>query len=85
MRFYSSLNRTLDPQASPNAEVFYANAKEVRANHEFIEPGWYYWYCHPGYLPDSKPIGPYSDALEAIEACQLDDSIPQNKLSLRPV
>src|SRR5574343_568905 len=24
-----------------------------------ITGGWYYWYCFPGCLPDSEPIGPF--------------------------
>ena len=23
------------------------------------DPGWYYWWCEPGCLPDSEPIGPF--------------------------
>ena len=28
---------------------------------------WYYWYCFPGCLPDSDPIGPFDTEEEAIE------------------
>lgn len=32
--------------------------------------GWYYWFCHPGCLPESEPFGPYSDRDEAwVHAC----------------
>jgi hypothetical protein len=34
------------------------------------EAGWYYWYCLPGCMPDSDPLGPYETAEEAIKACQ---------------
>ncbi len=28
--------------------------------------GWYYWFCFPGCLPDSDPIGPFSRERDAI-------------------
>lgn len=28
-------------------------------------PGWYYWYCQPGCLPDSEFIGPFESADQA--------------------
>ena len=30
-------------------------------------PGWYYWACFPGCLPDSDPIGPFASEDAAIE------------------
>lgn len=39
---------------------------------EGITGGWYYWYCFPGCLPDSEPMGPYATAKEAKEAAQED-------------
>lgn len=35
-----------------------------------IRGGWFYWYCLPGCLPDSCPIGPFDTEIEAIEAAQ---------------
>ena len=29
--------------------------------------GWYYWYCFPGCMPDSDPIGPFATEREAID------------------
>jgi hypothetical protein len=37
---------------------------------EGITGGWFYWYCFPGCLPDSEPMGPYASAKEAKEAAQ---------------
>ena len=34
---------------------------------EDAEPGWYYWYCFPGCLPESDPIGPFLTEEEAME------------------
>ena len=31
-------------------------------------PGWYFWYCLPGCLPDSEPDGPYPTEEAALEA-----------------
>lgn len=36
---------------------------------EPYEPGWYYWYCQPGCLPDSDPIGPFATEAEAEQDC----------------
>jgi len=33
---------------------------------------WYYWYCFPGCLPDSDPIGPFETESEALAAAQDD-------------
>lgn len=28
--------------------------------------GWYYWFCFPGCLPDSDPVGPFATQDEAL-------------------
>lgn len=38
-----------------------------------ITGGWYYWYCFPGCLPDSDPVGPYDSADAARLAAQQED------------
>jgi len=84
MYFYSNASRTADPHAIPDAEVFYVDDRTAKLARERIElgdemsmPGWYYWHCFPGCLPDGPANGPYNDALEAIQACLADapDSI----------
>jgi hypothetical protein len=35
-----------------------------------IQGGWFYWYCFPGCLPDSDPIGPYDSAEDARQAAE---------------
>ena len=45
---------------------------------EGITGGWFYWYCLPGCMPDSEPIGPYASAKLALagmrdDAGDLDD------------
>ena len=37
-----------------------------------ITGGWYYWYCFPGCMPDSDPIGPFATEAEALAAAQED-------------
>jgi hypothetical protein len=37
---------------------------------EGIQGGWFYWYCFPGCMPDSDPIGPYDSSKEAKQAAQ---------------
>ena len=34
------------------------------------EPGWYWWACFPGCLPDSDPIGPFATEAEALADAQ---------------
>jgi hypothetical protein len=35
-----------------------------------ITGGWFYWYCLPGCLPDSSPIGPFATREEALKDAQ---------------
>lgn len=38
--------------------------------------GWYFWYCFPGCLPDSQPMGPYeTEAAALAEARAEEDAI----------
>lgn len=32
-----------------------------------VKTGWFYWYCFPGCLPDSDPVGPFDSEDEALE------------------
>ena len=32
-----------------------------------IEGGWCYWYCFPGCMPESDPIGPFKTAADALD------------------
>jgi hypothetical protein len=67
---YSDPSRADDPNALPDVEVFYVTAAECI---EFGSgAGWYYWFCFPGCLPDSDPIGPYESEAGAVAAAQED-------------
>jgi hypothetical protein len=35
-----------------------------------ITGGWFYWYCFPGCLPDSSPIGPFKTRAQALADAQ---------------
>lgn len=39
---------------------------------EGITGGWFYWYCFPGCLPDSEPMGPYASYQEALDSARED-------------
>lgn len=32
---------------------------------EPLAPGWYWWACFPGCLPDGEPVGPFKTEAEA--------------------
>jgi len=43
-----------DDRARENSDIRYTG------------PGWYYWFCFPGCMPDSEPSGPFATADLAI-------------------
>ncbi len=61
----------------PNIEIFYqdmADTKWGNLDSYFSGAGWYYWFCQPGCLPDSDPIGPFVTEADAIaDAEQIED------------
>ena len=80
---YSDPSKADNKWSLPDAEVFYVTigmAFEMFGHelgiHEFDTrderlkelEGFYYWFCLPGCLPDSSPIGPFETEAEAIEA-----------------
>lgn len=74
--FYTKPEREKETYSLPDAEVFYLEENEMESNDpdsDFYPAGWYYWYCLPGCLPDSEPMGPFETEQEAI-----DDAIEQN-------
>lgn len=72
---YSNPKRADDKYALPNVEIFYAKSGELQSEdgEPCIGNGYYYWYCFPGCLPDSDPIGPFDTYAEAFAAMR-DDS-----------
>jgi hypothetical protein len=37
---------------------------------EGITGGWFYWYCFPGCMPDSDPVGPFTSRADALADAQ---------------
>ena len=76
---YSDPSRESDPYALPDVVVFYADEGDLQIegyachsppeeNEEPSPAGWYYWFCFPGCMPDSDPIGPFATEREAVRA-----------------
>lgn len=79
MQIYSDPARESEPYALPDVEVFGVSQMEVNYNlanldhadeYTITEPGWYWWWCFPGCLPDSDPYGPFATEAEAIADAQ---------------
>jgi hypothetical protein len=68
-RSYSNPERESDPHALPDLEVFQG---EIELYTGF---NWYYWYCFPGCLPDSDPVGPFETEAAALAAAQSDAEV----------
>lgn len=83
---YSDPKRADDPHAMPDIEVWEVTPDshltrpvilETSAMREAfgdslraVAPGWYWWSCFPGCLPDSDPIGPFDSEEDAIADAQ---------------
>ena len=61
-------------------EIFYENDPSILADWSSacgvecdLTPGFYYWFCFPGCLPegDGMPIGPFASEKEAFEDAEL--------------
>jgi hypothetical protein len=82
-QFYFDLERESDPYALPDGETFYVSPLEVNYNIENLDhaddytvttPGWYYWSCFPGCLPDSDPVGPFANEKEALSDATMEEA-----------
>ena len=60
-----NLNETLEEDKFCPVHTVYCDGYEEDCRYE---DGFYYWYCFPGCLPDSEPIGPF----ETLEKAQED-------------
>ena len=82
-QFYLDPERADDITAMPDAEVFqiddkgYVNGEPFVLPHEpgdtaygLTEPGFYWWSCFPGCLPDGEPNGPFDTEALAIADAQ---------------
>jgi hypothetical protein len=72
MQHYSDPARESDDYALPDIETFYRTKRAIKADDwrdddgDLMGEGWYYWYCFPGCLPDSDPVGPFATEDEAL-------------------
>jgi len=74
MQAYSDETREDMDTALPDVEVFVGSDLDsdvegwaIDGETILIEPDkFYYWFCFPGCLPDSEPIGPFDTADAAI-------------------
>lgn len=57
-------HKFIDPDGEQygSFEVF----KVEKTTDVFIEPGFYWWPCQPGCLPDGDPEGPFPSYLDAV-------------------
>ena len=78
MQIYTDPKREQDPYALPNAEVFEVSESDCQPGSVFwndddnepFKPGFYWWACMPGCMPDSDPQGPFKTEQEAIDDAQ---------------
>lgn len=75
MQAYSDPKRADDPHALPDVEVFYLDRNAMwtvtgDALADDSEPGWYWWFCFPGCLPDGDPVGPFDTEADALADAQ---------------
>jgi hypothetical protein len=61
------------------AEIFYVSQLETIYNlanmdhadeYTITDPGWYWWPCFPGCLPDGEASGPFASEADAIADAQ---------------
>lgn len=78
---YSDPKRAGDPHSLPNVEVFEITPgwNEETDEYEPSEPGFYWWPCFPGCMPDGDAKGPFESYAEALadarDGCE-DDECP---------
>jgi hypothetical protein len=53
----------IDPRTSHTVEIFYADG--ALAKSFGTRPGWYWWSCRRGFLPDRQPTGPFPTSYAA--------------------
>lgn len=68
MYIYSDPSRATDTYALPDVEVWHV--ADPVSDSDLDGPGWYFWYCFPGCLPEGDPWGPHPTRQEAIDAAQ---------------
>jgi len=76
---YSDQSREAEAHALPNVEVFALSPLEANYNlanldhadeYTLTVPGWYWWSCFPGCIPDGPASGPFNTEEEATADAQ---------------
>lgn len=74
---YSDPSREDDAYSLPDIEVFWddgdvvnGHARNFDSEGNEVQPGWYWWACFPGCMPDSEPMGPFETEAEALADAQ---------------
>lgn len=69
---YSNPERETEENALPDVEVFQVpeDCEPETEDGEPLTPGYYWWGCFPGCLPDGDPIGPFDTYEDALEDAQ---------------
>jgi hypothetical protein len=70
---YSESSRAELPYAVPDIEVFHVAPTIATKDHDGMitsGPGWYWWSCTPGCLPDNEPYGPFMTEKLALDDAQ---------------
>lgn len=73
---WGTLEEEAESEALQNIEFMEMSEADIRGygkesvwydeqNETFLEPGFYYWFCFPGCLPESGPHGPFTSEDEA--------------------
>ena len=84
MAFYSFVDD--DGGEYGSFEVFEMDEQDCRARFEEdldndpdscdvveYKPGFYWWACFPGCMPDGDPVGPFSSEDEAVKDAQMQE------------
>ena len=64
---YAGYHRFIDDEGYGygSFEVFWVDQWEESDTNS--EPGWYWWPCFPGCLPDTDAVGPFDTAKQAFD------------------
>jgi hypothetical protein len=72
--YHSDPDRESESRALEDIEVFQVPEDyelEADENGEYA-PGWYWWSCSPGCLPDGAACGPFESEAEALDDARED-------------
>lgn len=77
---YTDPDRASSPYTLPDLETFEITATGTpweNSDGERLEPGWYWWSCLPGCMPDADPCGPFDTEEAALADARGDQELSQ--------